>query len=501
MRIARLAFGVGALTFVSRIFGYVRDIAIAFFLGASIFNDAFIIALRLPNIFRSIFGEGALSSAFVPIFSSKLKRDGEHEAIKFASNVQTILLIVVSVFAAIMMFFMGDIIKVFAPGYIDNPEVIILASNLAVISFPYIVFISMMAFYGGISNTLGNYMAFASAPIILNILLIISIFFGDSQIDKTYWLTISLPIAGVFEMLWVLYFVYRKIGFIRLRWPHIDDDTKLLLKRLLPGIVSSGVSQLNILISTVIASFVISGVSYLYYADRIYQLPLAIIGTALGTVMLPELSKKFAKSDITKFKVIQNQAVIFSMFLTLPAALGIIALAPEIIATLFQYGAFTGKATRETAAALVVFALGIPMFSFIKIFSAAFFAVGDTKTPMKIAAAVLIVNVVLSFILLPFFRHVSVAIGATVASYINAVLLGYILDKRGLYTLYKQSIMQILKIAAASLVMLAAIMITKNILTVETRVLSLLIYLSIAGITYFGVCTLLKSPIRKFLRK
>jgi putative peptidoglycan lipid II flippase len=501
MRIARLAFGVGALTFISRIFGYIRDIAIAFFLGASIFNDAFIIALRLPNIFRSIFGEGALSSAFVPIFSNKLKHDGEQKAKRFASNIQTILLIVTLLFSAVMMYFMADIVRLFAPGYIDNPEVINLATSLGFISFPYIIFISMMAFYGSISNTLGKYMPFASAPIILNILLIAFIFLGDSQEEKAYWLSISLPIAGIFEMLWVMYFVYMRVGLIKLKTPKIDEDTKLLLKRIIPGIISSGVSQINILISTIIASFVASGVSYLYYADRIYQLPLAIIGTALGTVMLPELSKKFAKSDIAKFKVIQSQAVVFSMFLTMPAAFGIIAIAPEIIAALFQYGAFTQTATAGTAAALRVFAFGLPMFCFIKVFSAAFFAVGDTKTPMKVAALVLIANIAFSFLLLPFLRHVAVAVGSVVASYINAVLLGYLLDKRGLYAVYKQFIIQTFKILAASVTMFAIVIMAKNILNVESRVLSLLLYLSIAFITYFSACFALKVPVKKLMRK
>ncbi len=331
MKIARLAFGVGALTFISRIFGYVRDIAIAFFLGASVFNDAFIIALRLPNMFRSIFGEGALNSAFVPLFYNKLKNEGTAGAISFARNVQVILIVTLIIFSCIMMYFMKDIVMLLAPGYVDNAEVIELATSLGVISFPYIIFISLMAFYGGISNALGNYMPFASAPIILNVILIIFIFFGESQVEKAYWLTISLPLAGICEMLWVMYFVYKRIGSIKLKCPRIDEDTKLLLKRILPGIFGSGISQINIVVSTIIASFVTGGVSYLYYADRIYQLPLAIIGTALGTVMLSELSSKYAKSYITKFRAIQNQAIAFSLFLTLPAALSIAILSSEII--------------------------------------------------------------------------------------------------------------------------------------------------------------------------
>lgn len=502
MKIARLAFGVGALTFISRVFGYIRDIAIAFFLGASVFNDAFIIALRLPNMFRSIFGEGALSSAFVPLFASKLKRDGKEEAIGFARNIQIILLIIITIFSGLMMYFMSDVVKLLAPGYADNPEIISLATNLGMISFPYIIFISMMAFYGGISNSLGNYMPFASAPIILNILLIIFIFFGHSQIEKAYWLTISLPIAGVFEMLWVMYFVYRRIGLIKLVRPKIDEDTKLLLKRVLPGIIGSGISQINIVVSTIIASFVMSGVSYLYYADRIYQLPLAVIGTALGTVMLPELSKKYAKSDLSKFKAIQNQASTFSMFLTLPAAFGIAAIAPEIIGALFQYGAFTQAATNETAAALSVFALGLPMYCFIKIFSSAFFAIGDTKTPVKIAAIVLIINVVVSFTLLPFFRHVAVAIGSVAASYVNAVLLGYMLDKQGLYTAYKQSLIRTLKLLLASSIMLALIIAAKYTLIIESKILELAVYIIIGSISYFASCYWLRAyPVRRLWRK
>ncbi|MCE2991686.1 MAG: murein biosynthesis integral membrane protein MurJ [Candidatus Jidaibacter sp.] len=487
MKIARLAFGVGALTFISRILGYVRDVAIAFFLGAGLFNDAFVIALRIPNMFRSIFGEGALNSAFVPIFTKKIKQEGEGGAIKFASNVQTILLIITTIFSALMIYFMNGVVELIAPGYSSNPEALSLITNLGRISFCYIIFISMMAFYGGISNSFGNYMPFASAPIILNVILILFIFLGNSQEQKAYWLTISLPIAGIFEMLWVMYFVYKHMGIISIQRPVMDSDTKLLLKRMLPGIIGSGISQINIVVSTIIASFVASGVSYLYYADRIYQLPLAIIGTALGTVMLPELAKKYASGDVKKFKVMQNQALVFSLFLTMPASLGILAIAPEIISLLFQHGAFDQQATNGAAAALEVFALGLPAFCIIKIFSAAFFASGDTKTPVRIAAVVLLINIVISIVLLPLFQHVAVAIGAVVASLVNAGLLGYFLKRKSLYFCYKKSYVKIAKIIGASFLMYLCILILKNFVHSLPLLAQVCAYMSVSSLIYFGL--------------
>ncbi|MDF3047245.1 MAG: virulence factor [Candidatus Midichloriaceae bacterium] len=486
MKIAKLAFGVGALTFISRILGYVRDVAIAFFLGAGLFNDAFVIALRIPNMFRSIFGEGALNSAFVPIFTKKIKQEGEAAGVKFASNVQTILLIITTIFSALMIYFMGTVVELIAPGYSSNPEELSLITNLGRISFSYIIFISMMAFYGGISNSMGNYMPFASAPIILNIILILFIFLGNSQEQKAYWLTVSLPIAGIFEMLWVMYFVYKRVGVISIVRPVIDVDTKILLKRMIPGIIGSGISQINIMVSTIIASFVASGVSYLYYADRIYQLPLAIIGTALGTVMLPELAKKYASGEVRKFKVMQNQALVFSLFLTMPASLGILAIAPEIIALLFQHGAFDQQATHGAASALEVFAVGLPAFCIIKIFSAAFFAVGDTKTPVRIAAIVLLINVVISIILLPFFHHVAVAIGAVIASFINAVLLGYFLKRKSLYFCYRKSYVKIAKIIGASLLMYLCILILKSFVYSLPLLAQVCSYIIVSGVVYFG---------------
>ncbi len=242
--------------------------------------------------------------------------------------------------------------------------------------------------------------------------------------QKLYWLTMSLPIAGLLEMLWVMYFVWRKFGFIGFRIPKVDGEIRVLMSKMLPGIGAAGISQLNIFLSTVMASFTTGGISYLYYADRIYQLPLAIIGTALGSVMLSELSSAFAASDRTRFLGLQGRAIEIVLLTTVPITTFIALESHDIVSMLFERGAFDAQAVSQTAKALKIFAFGIPLYSLHKVLSATFFAIGNTRYPMQMAAISLGLNVVVSISLLGLLGHCAVAVGSVAAFGFGTVALG-----------------------------------------------------------------------------
>lgn len=496
MKIEKFVLSVSLWTLISRILGYIRDVAIAFYLGASIFNDAFIIALRLPNMFRNIFAEGALNNVFIPIFSKKLKNDNK-EAMNFAANIQIILIIALLICSAIIMYNMSYVIKFLARGYANNSQLIDLATQLGLISFPYIIFISLTAFYGGISNSLGSFIPFALAPIIMNLTLIGFICFGQTQLEKTYWLTISLPIAGIIEMLWLIYFVHRKTGGIKLKFPNINPDTKIFFSKFASSLVGSGIAQINLIISTTIGSFTVSGISYLYFADRIYQLPLALIGTAIATVILPELSKKFAKSQMQKFRFIEHKASIFIFYTTVPCVFILSIMSSDIIKLLFEHGAFNEEATYHTAVVLKIFALGLPMYCYMKVFTSSFYSMGDVKTPVKIAAFSLLINALISFLLLYKFQHVAVAIASVTTAYVSTFIMGYILYKRNLYTIFSKAVVIKLKILLSCVIMSLMVLLLREFLVLKSLALGVILNLFVAALIYLSLCYILKIRLLK----
>ncbi|MFN8911960.1 MAG: lipid II flippase MurJ, partial [Alphaproteobacteria bacterium] len=290
------------------------------------------------------------------------------------------------------------------------------------------------------------------APIWLNIVLIIFIMFGDTALNKTYYLSYALLVAGVIEMLWVYQLIYKRFGYLSVFKISVTADIKRLLQKMLPGIFGSGITQINLMITTILCSFIPSGISFLYYADRISQLPLALLGTALGTVLLPALSKK--SQALNKFKAIQSKAYIFALFISLPTSALLIGLSQEIVGLLFEHGSFDHTATLETAAVLAVFAVALPMFILIKILTSCFFALGDTKTPVMISAISLPINICVGLVSLPFMRHVGIAFASVVSSYFIVITLSYMLNKKGCLALYTRTIKQSLKIIAVSLTML-----------------------------------------------
>ncbi len=504
MTIIKNSITVGGLTLISRIFGYIRDAFIAFVLGAGALNDAFIIAFRIPNLFRTIFGEGAFSAAFVPIYSALSSKSGT-EAKKFAQQVQAWLLIALIIFSAIMMYFMPELVMIMAPGYIDDQSIFTTAVALGRITFPYIIFMSFLAFYGGMLNSLGKYAAFASAPILLNIVMIFSVAFVSITETKAHALSYGVLIAGIVELLWVLYFAKKNKILVNFTFSlKMSDEVKTLLKRIIPGIFGSGIAQINVFITTILASYVIGGISYLYYADRIYQLPLALIGTAMGTVLLPTLAKDYENGNSASAIKNKNTAIEFCMLFTIPAMLAIVILSEDIIKLLFEHGEFTHEATIQTSKALSVFAFGLPAYVLLKVFTSSFFAAGDTKTPVIISTLSLLVNILISLLLLSQFKHVAIAIGSVVSSWLMLIILIKLSINKKRYKLSENSLTRILKFFISGLLMTLAIYGIESLTNNINIFVSMALEIIVGGILYLAFCyffgVISRKQITQFLK-
>ena len=443
----------GFYTIISRILGYLRDILIAIFLGTSYLADVFFVAFRIPNTFRRLFAEGTFNAAFVPSYTSELVKD-KSKSKKFANEVFNLLFIGLLFFVLFVEIFMPTFVGMIAPGFIGDEKKINLAIDLTRITFPFLIFVSLSSFFAAILNSHNKFAAASAAPIILNITLIIILFFGKYlNDDLIYYMSYGVSIAGFLQLVFLYKFVKRfyKISFnLKLK---IRKNVKFFFKKLLPSIFSSGVTQINILIGTIIASFQASAVSYLYYADRIYQINLAIAGIAIGVVVLPQLSKHIFSKDKMKILRIQNKALELSMFLSLPASVALIIGSEEIISALFGYGSFDEEAVNNSAKALFFFSLGLPAFGFIKVFSTFFFANHDTKTPFYISFVSVILNIFISVYYFKSIGFIIIPIATTISSWFNAILLFIYLRNRNLFEFNETFFIKFLKILFTSVMM------------------------------------------------
>ena len=467
MKLYRAFFTVGGLTGLSRVLGFARDIMIAAIVGTGAIADAFFVAFRFPNLFRRLFGEGAFNAAFVPLFAKKLEGDGKAAAHSFAEEAMAGLLFALLIVLAIAELAMPWLMLALAPGFIDTPAKFDLTVLLSRIAFPYLLCMSLVALLSGVLNSLHRFTAAAAAPILLNVVLIL-------VLAAAYGLGFrNEPMAGIvlawgvavagFAQLVLLWLATRRAGYrLRLRWPRYTDEMRNLVRLGIPGIVAGGATQINLVAGTLIASLQDGAVSFLYYADRLYQLPLGIVGVAIGVVLLPDLARKLRGGDDIAVLESQNRALEFALLLTLPAAVGLAVLAEPIIRVLFERGSFTSADTAATAPALAAFAFGLPFFVIQKVLQPAFFAREDTRTPMRYAWVNLIVNLVLSILLFFAFRmagwrpHVGIAIATTIAGAVNAILLWQALSRRGHFTLDAKARRNIPLIVSGSAVMAAA---------------------------------------------
>ena len=439
-------------TIISRLLGYLRDILIAVFLGAGPLADAFFVAFRIPNTFRRLFSEGTFNAAFVPSYSSLLFNKKESQ--KFANNIFNILVIGLLFLVIIIEIIMPLFVFLIAPGFEGDYQKMELAITLTRITFPFLMFISLASFFSAILNSHNKFAVASATPIILNILLIGVLLLGKILNDKlVYYLSYTVTLSGIVQFIF-LYFFVKKYFSPNISFSFkINNKIKLFFKKLLPSIFSSGVTQINILVGTIIASFQASAVSYLYYADRIYQINLAIAGVAIGTVILPQLSKHIRSNKKEKIKLIQNKALELSLFLSLPAAIALLIASEEIISSLFGYGSFDKLSVENSAKALFYFAIGLPAFSLIKVFSAFFFARHNTKLPFYISLSSVLLNIFISIIFFKEVGFIIIPIATTISSWFNAILLFFFLKIKNLFSFHLEFINRFFKISLTSILM------------------------------------------------
>ncbi len=432
MTLLRSIMTVGSITTVSRVFGFFRDILIAATLGASMLADVFFVAFKFPNLFRRLFAEGAFSMAFVPIFAGILEEEGRVKAKEFANQAMGILLSSLLIIVILMEISMPWVMRAFAPGFLDDPKKFDMAVEFTRITFPYILFISLVSLLAGVLNSFGKFAAAAATPILLNVCLIGALLIW-APVSKNPGQTLAWAVffAGLIQFFWLVCHCAKK-EMCPIPNLVLSENVKLLLCRTLPVALGAGVYQLNLMVDTIIASFLPEGsISYLFFADRINQLPLGVVGVAVGTALLPLLSRQIRAGESEAAQNSQCRAVEFSIFFTFPAACALFFMADPVVKVLFQRGEFGVVQTSATAAALAVLALGLPAYVLMKSLAPGFFGRGDTATPVKIAVIAMMLNVVLSLILMVPFLHVGVAIATSVSSWFNAILMNFILYKRG----------------------------------------------------------------------
>ena len=440
-------------TIISRLLGYVRDILIAIFLGAGPLADVFFVAFRIPNTFRRLFSEGTFNAAFVPSYTSEIIK-GKKNSNKFANDIFNLLFLGLFFLILIVQIFMPIFVSIIAPGFVEDKDKMDVAIYLTRITFPFLLFISIASFFAAILNSHNKFAVASAAPIILNIILIIILLFSKILGDElVYYLSYGVSLAGILQ-LFFLYKYVRKFFSLKFNFNiKVNRKVKIFFKKLLPSIFSSGVTQINILVGTIIASFQASAVSYLYYADRIYQINLAIAGIAIGVVVLPQLSKHIQSKKKNRILLIQNKALELCLFLSLPASVALLIGSEYIISALFGYGSFTETAVQNSAKALYFFALGLPAFSLIKVFSSFFFANHDTKTPFYISLLSVILNIIISVYYFKEIGFIIIPIATSISSWFNGILLFIFLKKNNLFQFNEIFILRSVKIIFASLLM------------------------------------------------
>ena len=488
-------FTVGIWTLLSRILGFVRDIMIAGYLGTGLVAEAFLVAFSLPNLFRRFFAEGAFNMAFVPIFSKKL--ESNDDPAQFAQDAFAGMACLLTVFTTIGIIAMPALVAAMASGFMADDR-FELAVTYGRIAFPYILFISLSALLSGVLNATGRFVAAAAAPVLLNITFILALGIVALIMDPTAFdigmsLAWAVPIGGIAQMA-LVYVAARRAGFpMRLRFPKITPDLKRLAFIAAPAALSGGIMQINLLVGRQVASFFDSAVAWLNYADRLYQLPLGVVGIAIGVVLLPDLSRRLRSGDDAGGRDAFNRASELALALTIPAAIALITIPVPLVSVLFERGAFTSDDTTATAMAVAIYGLGLPAFVLQKSLQPLFFAREDTKRPFYYALAAMIINLVLAVGLSYFIGFIAAAIGTTLTSWAMVIMLA-----RGARTMGDAAKFdtrfhkRIWRIIGASLAMGVILLLTGMIISplfsiANWRYLALLVLVTIGISSYFGI--------------
>ncbi len=484
---------------LSRVLGYLRDFFIAIYLGSGPLADAFFVAFRIPNTFRRLFSEGTFNAAFVPYYSSELLK-GKREANSFANSIFNLLVLGLFFTILLIEIFMPSFIKLIAPGFSNEKEKLHIAIDLTRITFPFLFFISLASFFSAILNSHNKFATAAAAPIILNILLIICLLFSENLQDNlVYMLSYVITFAGILQFIFLLIFV-KKYFVVNINFNlKITEKVKNFFSKLIPSIFSSGVTQINILVGTIIASFQASAVSYLYYADRIYQINLAIAGIAIGTIILPNLSRHIKSKNSSKIIQLQNKALELSLFLSLPASLALIFGSEQITSALFGYGSFDQVSVSNSAKALFYFSFGLPAFSLIKIFSTFLFARNDTKTPFTYSLISVIINIIISLTFFSKIGFIIIPIATTISSWFNGIILLIFVINKKYFNFSPNFLFQITKIIFSNVVAILIFFFLINFLSSSLaysnnyKFIFIILIVLLTFVSYVGVSIIIKA--------
>jgi putative peptidoglycan lipid II flippase len=501
-KVARAAGIVGSATMLSRVFGFIRDMVVAGFFGAGIVTDAFFVAFRIPNLLRRLLGEGSLTVSFVPVFTEYLNRKSREEAFALANIAFTLLSVILVVVSIAGVVLSPLIVTVMAPGFTRVPAQYELAVFLNRLMFPYIFFISLVALCMGILNSLRHFAAPALSPVVLNLSMILAtLTLRDFFREPILALVVGVMAGGVLQLAMQWPFLVRlgvrlKPDF-RFRHPGIKRIGVLML----PAVFGAAVYQINVFIGTILASLLPSGsVSYLYYADRIVELPLGVFAIAVGTATLPSFSEQISKGNFEEFKKTIAFSLRLILFITIPAMIALIALREPIISVLFQRGHFDARSTLLTAQALLYYSVGLWAFSVIRVIVSAFYSLQDTKNPMKAAIAALLVNVAFSVALMFPLQHGGLALATSIASAVNVAMLAVILKRKIGPFVDGDFYRSVLKTIAAAAAMWGAIFLIDLLFPWKTggsfneRLSFLAVAIAVGAATFFGFCAIIRIP-------
>lgn len=513
MKLVKAMATVAGMTALSRVAGFARDILTAAYLGAGPIGDAFFVALKLPNFFRRVTAEGAFSISFVPLYASKLENQSREEADKLASNAFMIMVCILSLFTILAMMFMPYLLEAIAPGFSDDPQRKTLAIEFSRITFPYLLLMSLGALLGGVLNALNRFAPFAFAPVLFNLCLIVAILVSNCFETVGHAMSYGLVFSGLLQLVFLWICAKRAGVRIKICKPELSDDARKIFRLMGPAMIGAGVIHINLFADMIMASFLETGsISYLYYADRLNQLPLGTVGIAVGTALLPMLSRAMAKGDHALANDLFNRSLEYCLLLALPAAVALCTIPNILITVLFERGEFTAQDTNITANVLFCYAIGLPAYIAIKVFSTAHWARQDTKTPVKIAIVATIINIVLSVILIQFIGVAGIALATGFVGWLQYVAHIHYLKghpNAGFDTKFKRNFPRIIASACIMGAALYALAVLLNGFIYESgsaiRILALGALVAGGGGVYtlaiFGMGVLKMADIKRYLLK
>jgi len=509
MNLARSLGSVGGLTLASRILALVRDSLQARYVGANFASDAFLVAFRLPNMFRAFFAEGAFSAAFIPMFNRKLAeaRGERGPAFDFAERSLSMLFAFLAVMTVVMLAAAWPLTALISGGFHHQHPThaqFAFAVSLGRLTIPYLMLVCLASLLGGILNSLDKFWVNAAAPILLNIAMVTALFaFHGTPYETARAQATSVPIGGLLQLGW-LYLACRAAGVsLRPRRPRLDPEVKRLMKLILPAAVGAGAVQLNLVVSTALSGYLLGegSISYIYYADRVNQLPLGMIGIGLGTILLPTVSRLLSAGEDEKAMDTQNRGIELALFLTLPAMVALIVASEPIVRGLFQYGHFDAGDTVKCSWALAGFSIGLPSYVLVKVLTPGYYARHDTRTPVRYAVQSVAVNLIGNIVLIPLlsrigYGHVGPPLATALSSTVNVWMLYATLSKRGHFVPDAALKRRIPRLAGAALLMGAAIFAFDRLLDpwLNGRIWERYIALTVlvgAGVLVYGIACFL----------